>query len=156
MKKIKTPFKGLLVYKGKRYNDKRGFLREVFQKYIIKKNLVFSVTSSSKKNVLRGLHLQTKKSQDKYVTVLKGKILDVVVDLRKKSKTYGKHFKIILDENNSKFLFIVLYSCTNYRHAKSEKAVLWNDKDLKIKWGIKKPIISKKDRSAQKFKDIKF
>ena len=75
MKKIKTPFKGLLVYKGKRYNDKRGFLREVFQKYIIKKNLVFSVTSSSKKNVLRGLHLQTKKSQDKYVTVLKGKIL---------------------------------------------------------------------------------
>ena len=96
MKKIKTPFKGLLVYKGKRYNDKRGFLREVFQKCIIKKNLVFSVTSSSKKNVLRGLHLQTKKSQDKYVTVLKGKILDVVVDLRKKSKTYGKHFKSML------------------------------------------------------------
>ena len=172
MKKIKTPLKGLIVYKGKRYNDKRGFLREVFQKYIVKKNLVFSVTSSSKKNVLRGLHLQTKKSQDKYITVLKGKILDVVVDLRKKSKTYGKHFKIILDENNSKFLFIpkgfahgflglskeniVLYSCTNYRHAKSEKAILWNDKDLKIKWGINKPIISKKDRSAQKFKDIKF
>ena len=75
MKKIKTPFKGLLVYKGKRYNDKRGFLREVFQKYIIKKNLVFSVTSSSKKNVLRGLHLQTKKSQDKYITVLKECIL---------------------------------------------------------------------------------
>ena len=51
---------------------------------------------------------------------------------------------------------IVLYSCTNYRHAQSEKSILWNDKDLKIKWGIKKPIISKKDRSAQKFKDIKF
>ena len=172
MRKIKTPFKGLLVYKGKRYNDKRGFLREVFHKYNIKKNLIFSVTSSSKKNVLRGLHLQTKKSQDKYITVLKGKILDVVVDLRRKSKTYGKHFKIILDENNSKFLFIpkgfahgflglskeniVLYSCTNYRHAQSEEAILWNDKDLKIKWGIKKPIISKKDRSAQKFQDIKF
>ena len=172
MKKIKTPFKGLLVYKGKRYNDKRGFLREVFQKYIDKKNLVFSVTSSSKKNVLRGLHLQTKKSQDKYVTVLKGKILDVVVDLRKKSKTYGKHFKIILDENNSKFIFIpkgfahgflglskeniVLYSCTNYRHSQSEKSILWNDKDLKINWGIKNPIISKKDKNAQKFKDIKF
>ena len=171
MKKIKTPFKGLLVYKGKRYNDKRGFLREVFQKYIIKKNLVFSVTSSSKKNVLRGLHLQTKKSQDKYITVLKGKILDVVVDLRKKSKTYGKHFKIILDENNSKFIFIpkgfahgflglskeniVLYSCTNYRHSQSEKSILWNDKDLKINWGIKKPIISKKDKFAKKFKDIK-
>jgi len=172
MRKIKTPFKGLLIYKGKKYNDKRGFLREVFHKNTIKKNLIFSVTSSSKKNVLRGLHLQTKKSQDKYITVLKGKILDVVVDLRRKSKTYGKYFKIILDENNSKFLFIpkgfahgflglgkeniVLYSCTNYRHAQSEKAILWNDKDLKIKWGIKKPIISKKDRSAQRFQDIKF
>jgi len=172
MKKIKTPFNGLLVYKGKKYNDKRGFLREVFHKHIVKKNLIFSVTSSSKKNVLRGLHLQTKKSQDKYVTVLKGKILDVVVDLRKKSKTYGKHFKIILDENNSKFLFIpkgfahgflglgkeniVLYSCTNYRHSQSEKSILWNDKDLKINWGIKNPIISKKDKNAQKFKDIKF
>ena len=172
MKKIKTPFNGLLVYKGKKYNDKRGFLREVFHKHIIKKNLIFSVTSSSKKNVLRGLHLQTKKSQDKYITVLKGKILDVVVDIRKKSKTYGKHFKIVLDENNSKFIFIpkgfahgflglskeniVLYSCTNYRHSQSEKSILWNDKDLKINWGIKNPIISKKDKNAQKFKDIKF
>ena len=172
MKKIKTPFNGLLVYKGKKYNDKRGFLREVFHKHIIKKNLIFSVTSSSKKNVLRGLHLQAKKSQDKYITVLKGKILDVVVDIRKKSKTYGKHFKIILDENNSKFIFIpkgfahgflglskeniVLYSCTNYRHSQSEKSILWNDKDLKINWGIKNPIISKKDKNAQKFKDIKF
>ena len=80
---------------------------------------------------------------------------------------YGLYLKY-----NSKFLFIpkgfahgflglgkeniVLYSCTNYRHAQSEKAILWNDKDLKIKWGIKKPIISKKDRSAQKFQDIKF
>ena len=172
MKKIKTPFKGLLIYQNKRFDDKRGFLREVFHKYIIKKNLIFSVTSSSKKNVLRGLHLQTKKSQDKYITVLKGKILDVVVDLRKKSKTFGKHYKLILDENNCKFLFIpkgfahgflglgkeniVLYSCTNYRHAQSEKSILWNDKDLKINWGIKNPIISKKDKLASKFKDLKF
>ena len=172
MKKIKTIFKDLKVYQGKKFDDNRGFLREVFRENVIKRKLAFSIVSKSNKNVLRGLHLQTKKAQDKFITVLKGKILDVVVDLRKKSKTYGKHFKIILDENNSKFLFIpkgfahgflglgkeniVLYSCTNYRHAKSEKAVLWNDKDLKIKWGIKKPIISKKDRSAQKFKDIKF
>ena len=89
MKKIKTPFNGLIVYQGKKFNDKRGFLREVFHKYIVQKNLVFSVVSSSKKNVIRGLHLQTNKTQDKYVTVLKGAILDVVVDLRKKSKTFG-------------------------------------------------------------------
>tara|TARA_B100001741_G_C16479960_1_gene564350 strand:- start:233 stop:751 length:519 start_codon:yes stop_codon:yes gene_type:complete len=172
MKKIKTPFNGLIVYQGKKFNDKRGFLREVFHKYIVQKNLVFSVVSSSKKNVIRGLHLQTNKTQDKYVTVLKGAILDVVVDLRKKSKTFGKHFKLILNEKNSKFLFIpkgfahgflgldkeniVLYSCTNYRDAKSEKSILWNDKDLRINWGVKKPIISKKDKKAQRFKDIKF
>tara|TARA_Y100001970_G_C14132383_1_gene802419 strand:- start:381 stop:899 length:519 start_codon:yes stop_codon:yes gene_type:complete len=172
MKKFKTPIKDLIVYQGKKFNDKRGFLREVFHRYIVKKNLLFSVVSSSKKNVIRGLHLQTKKAQDKYITVLKGKILDVVVDLRKNSKTFGKHFKIILDERNSKFLFIpkgfahgflglnkeniVLYSCTNYRDVGSEKSILWNDKDLKINWGIKKPIISKKDKKAQKFKDIRF
>jgi len=171
MKKIKTSLKGLNIYQGKKFYDKRGFLREVFHKHIVKKNLLFSVVSSSKKNVLRGLHLQTKKSQDKYISVLKGEILDVVVDLRKKSKTFGKHFKIVLNENNNKFLFIpkgfahgflglgkeniVLYSCTNYRHKASEKSILWNDKDLKINWGIKKPIISKKDKFAKKFKDIK-
>ena len=172
MKIIKTKFKNLLVFKSKNFYDNRGYFRELAIEKLIKQKLIFTVVSKSKKNVLRGLHMQKKFQQGKYISVVKGKILDVVVDLRKKSKTYGKHFKIILDENNSKFLFIpkgfahgflglgreniVLYSCTNYRHAKSEKAVLWNDKDLKIKWGINKPIISKKDRSAQKFKDIKF
>ena len=171
-KQKKTKFKNLVVFEGKLFKDKRGHLRELTIEKTIKNRFKFQIVSRSKKNVLRGLHLQTKKSQDKYVTVLKGKILDVVVDLRKKSKTYGKHFKIILDENNSKFIFIpkgfahgflglskeniVLYSCTNYRHSQSEKSILWNDKDLKINWGIKNPIISKKDKNAQKFKDIKF
>ena len=170
MKKIKTPLKGLVAYQGKRFDDSRGFLREVFHKHIIKKNLIFSIVSSSKKNVLRGLHLQTKKTQDKYVTVLKGKILDVVVDVRKNSPTFGKHFKIILDEKNSKFLFIpkgfahgflglgkeniILYSCTNYRHAKSEQSILWNDKKLKINWGIKNPTMSHKDKNAQVLSDF--
>ena len=171
MKKIKTPFKGLLIYQNKRFDDKRGFLREVFHKYIIKKNLIFSVTSSSKKNVLRGLHLQTKKSQDKYITVLKGKILDVVVDLRKKSKTFGKHFKLILNEKNSKFLVIpkgfahgflcksnkctIYYKCNNYRDINSEKTIQWNDKNLKIKWEIKKPILSNKDKVGLTFNEFK-
>ena len=170
MKKIKTPFKGLLVYQNKRFNDNRGFLREVFHKYVIKKNLIFSVISSSKKNVIRGLHLQTKKSQDKYITVLKGKILDVVVDLRKNSKTFGKFFKIIISDDSDFSIFIpkgfahgflclskkcaVYYKCTNYRHANSEKTLLWNDKKLKIKWGIKKPILSKKDKNGTPFKEL--
>ena len=120
-----------------------------------------------KKNVLRGLHLQTKYSQEKYVSVLKGAIIDVVVDLRKKSKTYGKHYKIILSDANAKSIFIpagfahgflalkkeniIYYTCTNYRSAKHEVGILWNDKDLKIKWPIKNPVISKKDKKNIKF-----
>jgi len=168
MKKIKTKLKDLNVYQGRKFDDNRGFLREIFRENVIKKKLLFSIVSESNKNVLRGLHLQTKKAQDKFITVLKGKILDVAVDLRKNSKTFGKHFKIILSENNSKFLLIprgfahgflgldkeniVLYSCSNYRHNKSEETILWNDTDLKINWKIKKPILSKRDKYAQTLK----
>ena len=127
--------------------------------------------SNSKKNVLRGLHMQTKKPQDKFLSVLKGKVLDIAVDLRKNSKTYGKHFKIILSEKNGKHLFvpkgfahgilgldkenILHYACSNYRDLKSEVSIKWDDVDLKINWGVKKPIISKKDRLAISFKDFK-
>tara|TARA_B100000886_G_scaffold29757_1_gene18755 strand:+ start:880 stop:1401 length:522 start_codon:yes stop_codon:yes gene_type:complete len=165
MKKIKTIFKDVKIYKGKKFYDKRGFLEEVFLENIIKKKLVFSIVSKSHKNVLRGLHLQTTKTQDKFITVLKGEIMDVIVDLRKNSRTFGKHYKIILSERNCKFLFIpkgfahgflglkkeniVLYSCSNYRDVKSEQTVKWNDENLKINWGIEKPILSKKDRNAQ-------
>lgn len=165
MKKIKTIFKDVKIYQGKKFYDKRGFLEEVFLENKIKKKLVFSIVSKSHKNVLRGLHLQTVRTQDKFITVLKGQILDVIVDLRRNSRTFGKYFKIILSEKNCRFLFIpkgfahgflglkkeniVLYSCSNYRDIKSEQTVRWNDKDLKISWGIKKPILSKKDRNAQ-------
>ena len=88
MKKIKTKFKDLFVVNTRVFKDKRGWLKEEFKKNFIKKNLVFTLVSSSKKNVLRGLHMQTKKPQDKFLSVLKGKVLDVVVDLRKSSKTY--------------------------------------------------------------------
>ena len=170
MKKIKTNFKGLYVFKGKTFFDKRGFLREAFKKKIIKKNLIFSIFSKSKKNVLRGLHLQTTNAQEKFLTVIKGKILDVAVDLRKNSKTFSKHFKVILSDKNSKHLLIprgfahgflslekesvVLYNCSNYRHQKSEKSILWNDKNLKINWGTKKPIVSKKDRRGLTLKEF--
>ena len=87
MKKIKTIFKDLKVYQGKKFDDNRGFLREIFRENVIKKKLVFSIVSKSNKNVLRGLHLQTKKAQDKFITVLKGRILDVAVDVRRGSRT---------------------------------------------------------------------
>ena len=93
---MKTKFKGLKVFKSKKFLDKRGEFRELFKKSVVKeKELKFTCYSLSKKNVLRGLHLQKPNSQGKYITVVKGSIFDVAVDLRKKSKTYLKHFKII-------------------------------------------------------------
>ena len=172
MKILKTKFKNLLVFKSKNFFDNRGHFRELALEKRIKKKLIFTVMSKSKKNVLRGLHMQKKLKQGKYISCLKGKILDVVVDCRRKSKTFGKHFKIILSEKNCKSIYIppgflhgflgldreniVIYGCTNYRHQKSEIGVRWNDKDLKINWNIKYPILSKKDNQNLKFKEIKF
>ena len=115
--------------------------------------------------------MQIKNPQDKYISVLKGKILDVAVDMRKKSKTYGKHHKVILSAKNCKSFFIpkgfahgflglkkeniVLYSCTNYRNKQSETTISWNDKTLNIKWSIKKPILSKKDQKGISFKNFR-
>ena len=172
MKIHKTKFKNLLVFKSKNFFDNRGHFRELALEKKIKKKLIFTVMSKSKKNVLRGLHMQKKLKQGKYISCLKGEILDVVVDCRKKSKTFGKHFKIILSEKNCKSIYIppgflhgflglgkeniVIYGCTNYRDQKSEIGISWNDKDLKINWNIKSPILSKKDNQNLKFKDVKF
>ena len=107
MKILSTKFSGLKVIQSKNYKDSRGLFKEDFKKKFFKnKKFVFGCTSTSKKNVIRGLHLQTKFAQEKYVSILKGSILDVVVDLRKDSKTFGKHFKVILSDNNAKSLFI--------------------------------------------------
>ena len=172
MKLYKTKFKDLIIFKSKNFKDSRGLLREITLEKYLKKKLIFTLVSKSKKNVLRGLHMQTKKIQGKYVSVLKGKILDVVVDCRKKSKTFGKHYKIILSEKNATSIYIppgfahgflsldkeniVLYSCTNYRNKDSETSLSWNDKDLKIKWPIKNPILSKKDSKNNPFKKFNF
>ena len=162
----KTKIKDLLVFESKNFYDKRGLFRELALEKLIKKRFIFSVVSKSKRNVLRGLHMQKKFKQGKYVSVLKGKVLDVVVDCRKKSKTFGKHYKIILSEKNCKSIFIppgfihgflglekeniINYMCTNYRNKNSEIGVKWDDVNLKINWNIKKPILSKKDKNKLK------
>ena len=168
MKIIKTKFKDLKIVSGSIFHDKRGFFREVYKRKLFKNyNPIFWCLSKSKKNVIRGLHLQVNNRQAKFVSVIKGKILDVVVDLRLNSKTFGKNFKIELSEKNSKSLMIprgfahgflgldkeniVLYSNDNYRSQKDEVGILWNDKNLKIKWGRKKFIISKKDKKNISF-----
>ena len=170
MKIIKTKFSGLLILKTKVYKDKRGYFKEVEKKKILKKNFIFDCFSFSKKNTLRGLHLQLKKPQAKIITVVYGKILDVVVDLRKNSKTFGKHFKIKMSHNSNFSLYIpegfahgficltkkcsVYYKCTNYRNKNSEVTIKWNDNDLKIKWPIKNPILSAKDKLGIPFSEI--
>ena len=170
MKIIKTKFKDLTLYKKDTYKDNRGYFRELFLNKNLKKNFPFDVMSFSKKNVLRGLHLQLKRPQGKFVTVLHGKIFDVALDCRIKSKTYGKYFSVILSgkENSSLFIpegfahgfcslsenTIMHYKCTNYRDSKSEVGILWNDKELGIKWPIKNPILSKKDKSNISFKNF--
>ena len=171
MKIIKTKIKDLLVLKTNIYKDKRGFFKEVFREKILNKKLIFDCLSYSKKNILRGLHMQLKKPQAKLITVVHGKILDVVVDLRKNSKTFGKIFKIEMSENSNFSLFIpggfahgflcrskkciIYYRCSNYRNKNSEKTVQWNDKKLKIKWPIKKPILSPKDKIGLTFDQIR-
>ena len=172
MKILSTKFLGVKVIQSKIYKDSRGLFKENYKKKFLKnKNFIFGCMSKSNKNVIRGLHLQTKFPQEKYVSVLKGAIIDVILDLRKNSNTFGKHFKIILSDNNGKSIFIphgfahgflglkkeniVYYTCTNYRSRKHEVGLLWNDKDLKINWPIKNPIISKKDKKNLKFKEFK-
>ena len=140
----KTRFKGLKIVINKIYKDSRGYFKEDFKSVFFKgTKFIFSCTSKSKKNVLRGLHMQTKNKQGKFVSVLKGSILDVVVDLRKNSKTFGKHYKIELTDKNGKSIFIppgfahgfqalenenyVVYSCTQYRDSTSEKVIQFNE-----------------------------
>ena len=167
---IKTKFDGLILVKKKKFNDSRGYFQEIMTEKNIKMKFPFHVMSFSKKDIIRGLHIQTKNPQGKFVTVIKGKIFDVTVDLRKKSKTYGKYFSKILSAKNSLSIYIppgfahgfcalerenfVVYSCTQYRDAKFEAGIKYDDKDLNIKWPIKKPIMSIKDKKNYSFKEF--
>ena len=171
MKIINTKFQGLKVIKGINHYDNRGYLREVFRNNFFKeKKLIFWILSKSKKNVVRGLHLQKKNKQGKYVSVLEGKIFDVAVDLRKNSKTFGKYFSITLSEKDPKSVFItpgfahgflVLsdsadfeYKCTEYYHPEDEHCLMWNDPEVAIDWPINDPILSEQDKRGLSLKDL--
>lgn len=115
------------------------------------------------------MHLQTKNPQAKFLTVIKGRVFDVLVDLRKDSKTFGKYYSIILSNQSYSSIYIpegfahgfcgldkeniVYYLCSKYREKNYEIGILWNDKDLNINWPIKKPILSKKDLKNISFKE---
>ena len=171
MKIINTKFKDLKIIKHNSFKDKRGFLRVTHNQKKINKKFIFEYCTTSKKNSLRGFHFQYKFQQAKYVTVLKGRILDCVIDLRNKSKTFGKIFKIILSSKNNLALYIpegfahayysfekeniIYYKLTNYYNPKFESGINALDKNLKIKWPSGTKIISKKDKKLIKFLEFK-
>ena len=170
MKIYKTKIKDLLVIKQKNNIDSRGSLRETYNKELLNKKFIFEYCTTSKKNILRGFHFQSKFQQAKYVNVLKGKILDVVIDLRKRSKTFGKTFKIILSKENAISLFIprgfahayysfeeeniIYYKLDNFYKPKYEHGIIHNDEKIKIKWPKRKMIVSKKDKKLKSFQNF--
>ena len=178
MKVTETFLKGCFILEPKVFGDKRGNFFESFnQKSFEKKtglqiNFIQDNQSISQRGVLRGLHLQKGiHTQTKLVRVVKGKVLDVVVDLRKNSSTFGKHFSIELSGENNKQLFvprgflhgfitledhtIFSYKCDNYYKPEAEDGVIYNDKDLNIDWMLKQEdiFLSKKDKELKTFKE---
>ena len=168
---------GIIIFETEVFRDDRGYFMEFYNEKRFNHNVLENFSfkqdniSCSKKNVLRGLHFQSPPyEQGKLIQVLNGKVIDVVVDLRMNSKTFGKHMKIELSSDNCKQLWIppgfahgfltleddtlFSYKCTNHYSKNHEMNLLWNDENLNIEWGIKNPIISEKDKKATKFQDL--
>lgn len=163
-----TEIEGLLIIQPRIFQDHRGYFletwkKETYQECGIKEPFMQDNVSYSKQNVLRGLHFQEEPyAQGKLVSVLQGEILDVAVDLRKNSPTFGQWFSILLSEKNHTQLFlpkgfahgfrvksneaVVMYKCTVLYQPSAEKTLLWNDPTLNIDWGIENPILSEKDQ----------
>jgi dTDP-4-dehydrorhamnose 3,5-epimerase len=167
-----TEINDVILITPRVYKDERGYFMESYNQKkvdkLIKDKFVQDNESLSNKNVLRGLHLQVPPyAQAKLIRVIKGSILDVAVDLRQSSSTFGKHFKHMLSGENKKQLYIpkgfahgflsledgtiLNYKCSDYYHAESESSIIWNDPDLSIDWGILDPILAEKDRLAENF-----
>lgn len=177
MKKVDTPFRDLFIIEPDIFKDGRGYFFESFseKKYLelgINLKFVQDNISFSSYGTIRGLHYQVGEfAQGKLCQVLSGKVLDVAVDIRFNSPTFGKSFGVELSQENKKQLWIppgfahgfsVLsetaifsYKCTNYYSKSDERCILYNDSNLKINWRIKNPIISDKDLMGINFEEIK-
>ncbi len=176
MEVIKTAIPDVLIIKPAVYGDDRGYFFESYQHEKLKKagigvSFVQDNESCSQKGVLRGLHFQKPPfAQGKLVRVIKGAVLDVAVDIRKSSPTYGKWVSMELTGENKWICwipegfahgFITLendtifsYKCTNYYDKASESAIRWNDPQLEINWGITHPLLSEKDANAPLFSQL--
>lgn len=173
---IETNIPGLLEIAPRVFGDHRGYFyesynKEAFQNFGVNFEFVQDNQSLSSRGVLRGLHFQNPPfAQGKLVRVIQGSVLDVVVDIRKNSPTYGHHHKVLLSGEN-KLMFwippgfahgfvtleddtIFSYKCTNVYNKESEGSVLWNDPALNIDWGIDKPQLSAKDEEARPLAEL--
>ncbi len=172
----KTEFEGLLILHPRIFKDERGYFFESFNQ--VEFHMLGLITtfaqdnqSCSIKNVLRGLHFQNPPyEQGKLVSVVAGAALDVVVDIRRNSNTFGKHYSILLSEENNTLFWIppgfahgfitledntrFMYKCTKNYNKASEGGIIWNDSALGIEWGIKEPLVSDKDMVLPSFSDL--
>jgi dTDP-4-dehydrorhamnose 3,5-epimerase len=176
MKIIPTEIPDLFIIQPKVFEDNRGYFFESYNKKAfddagIKTVFVQDNQSLSQKGVLRGLHFQKPPfAQGKLVSVIKGAVLDVAVDIRKNSSSYGKHVSIELNEQNKTMLlippgfahgFLTLadntifsYKCSEFYHKEAEDSLLWNDPEININWGINEPILSEKDKTGTYLKEF--
>ena len=177
MKIIKTEIEGLLIIRPRVFEDERGYFFESWSKAAFENagldiNFVQDNQSLSSKGVVRGLHFQNPPfAQGKLVQVLKGSVLDVAVDIREKSASYGKHVSVLLSGENKTMFWIppgfahgfstledntmFSYKCSGVYNKESEGSLMWNDTDLNIDWQIKNPIISEKDQNSELFTNFK-
>ena len=175
IRKIPTSLPGVVILEPRVFGDERGFFLEsynerVFAELGIKERFVQDNHSSSRRNVLRGLHYQIKQAQGKLVRAVEGEILDVAVDVRRSSPTFGRWEAVRLSGENKRMLWIpagfahgflvisekaqVLYKATDYYAPEHERALMWNDPDLKINWKLEgDPIVSAKDQRGMTLRD---
>jgi dTDP-4-dehydrorhamnose 3,5-epimerase len=175
MKAITTPLDGVLILEPRIFADSRGFFLESYNQNVmrdlgIQESFVQDNHSYSAKHVVRGLHYQMCHPQGKLIRVVVGEILDIAVDLRRSSPTFGKWRAEMLSERNFKMLWIppglahgfhvlstnahVLYKATDYYHPECERTLLWNDAHLNIEWQLDgEPIVSSKDARGKMFQD---
>jgi dTDP-4-dehydrorhamnose 3,5-epimerase len=180
MQVVQTALPDLLIIEPKVFGDARGFFFESFNHKVFERltgrtdSFVQDNHSRSAQNVLRGLHYQIKQPQGKLVRVVIGEVLDVVVDIRKSSPTFGRWEGIILSAENKRMLWIpegfahgffvfseyaeFLYKTTDYWAPEHERSILWNDPELAIDWQLKGnvPILSKKDQEGLPFREADF
>lgn len=172
---VETPIPGLAIIEPKLFKDSRGFFTELYNERAygnlgIPARFVQDNLSRSARGVLRGLHIQNPNLQGKLVTVMRGVILDVAVDVRVGSPTFGRHVKVELSEENRRLFWLprgfahgflvlseyaeVLYKCDEFYSPGDEVAISWNDPQIGIDWGNDAPELSQRDRDGQNLADL--